>query len=74
METDALERFSERAVPCSGIARAMGTITLVAVHVEIDPFLISSMRSSERALKSANLPDTHPWVRPTQEAILLCER
>ena len=40
----------------------MGTITLVAVHVEIDPFLISSMRSSERALKSANLPNNIPAI------------
>ena len=70
MERDALERFSESAFPCSGIARAMGTMTLVAVQVEIDPFLISSMRSSERALKSANRPDTQPWVRPAREAIL----
>ena len=50
MERDVFERLSESASPCSGIARAMGAITLVAVQVETEPFRISSMMSSERAL------------------------
>jgi hypothetical protein len=73
VEHDTLERCSASSFPCSGSARAIGTITRVAVQVEIDPVRINATRSSERVLYSANRPETQLCLRPTREAILIWE-
>ena len=73
VERAILERCSASSFPCSGSARAIGTITRVALQVEIDPVRINAIRSSESVLYSANRPETQLCLRPTREAILIWE-